>query len=292
MATVTSQQLSSNKEIDAFGNESVIPFIIDCPFIVTVTGFDQEGVNLGFPGYYNDEDVQEDAYVLWNTNKDEQLSFGKFYARTLNLGVCFTSMFDAARVWESASANGEEETQTIENFNVLKVSADGKTIENMGYPEISFVYSETAINWFQMENDAPVAANYVLFDALSEDGDIPAWLNYGVDNSDYGSEDHGAINYIGLQDVEALPAGTTGRYAVLLIAGKGINSAEPIYVLQGDAKLEDAKAAYEAYIAGIDNVKANNNTVKTTATYNLAGQKVGKNFKGIVVRNGKKFMVK
>ena len=42
--------------------------------------------------------------------------------------------------------------------------------------------------------------------------------------------------------------------------------------------------------AGIENVavKAANNG----RTYNLAGQEVGKNFKGIVVKNGKKFMTK
>ena len=42
---------------------------------------------------------------------------------------------------------------------------------------------------------------------------------------------------------------------------------------------------------GIDAVRtANNDTNK--AAFNLAGQRVGKNYKGIVVKNGKKFMVK
>ncbi len=45
---------------------------------------------------------------------------------------------------------------------------------------------------------------------------------------------------------------------------------------------------------GVTAIKEVNNTktVKNAATYNLAGQKVGKDYKGIVVRDGKKFMVK
>lgn len=41
--------------------------------------------------------------------------------------------------------------------------------------------------------------------------------------------------------------------------------------------------------SGIDSVKAENTN---TTTFNLAGQKVNNNFKGIVIKNGKKFMMK
>ena len=42
---------------------------------------------------------------------------------------------------------------------------------------------------------------------------------------------------------------------------------------------------------GIENVSANNNKANTVS-YNLAGQRVTKNFKGIVVKNGKKYFAK
>jgi hypothetical protein len=50
------------------------------------------------------------------------------------------------------------------------------------------------------------------------------------------------------------------------------------------------------YTLKIEEGTASINTVKATAQngaiYNLAGQKVGKDYKGIVIMNGKKFVVK
>ncbi len=45
---------------------------------------------------------------------------------------------------------------------------------------------------------------------------------------------------------------------------------------------------------GVTAIKEVNNTktVKNAATYNLAGQKVGKDYKGMIIRDGKKFIVK
>ena len=46
---------------------------------------------------------------------------------------------------------------------------------------------------------------------------------------------------------------------------------------------------YEAGTAGINSVKA---TAENTAIYNLAGQQVDKNYKGVVIQNGKKMIQK
>ena len=56
------------------------------------------------------------------------------------------------------------------------------------------------------------------------------------------------------------------------------------------------KTTYQLYLTGIDN-STNINTIKTDAdanapAYNLAGQKVDKNYKGVVIMNGKKVMQK
>ena len=45
-------------------------------------------------------------------------------------------------------------------------------------------------------------------------------------------------------------------------------------------------------ITGIEEVKANKSIRSNAATYNLAGQKVGKDYKGMIIRDGKKFLVK
>ena len=56
------------------------------------------------------------------------------------------------------------------------------------------------------------------------------------------------------------------------------------------------KTTYQLYLTGIDN-STNINTIKTDAdanapAYNLAGQKVDKNYKGVVIMNGKKMIQK
>ena len=43
-------------------------------------------------------------------------------------------------------------------------------------------------------------------------------------------------------------------------------------------------------VSGINAVKAN--VANNAAVYNLAGQKVGKDFKGLVIKDGKKFIQK
>ena len=41
-------------------------------------------------------------------------------------------------------------------------------------------------------------------------------------------------------------------------------------------------------VTGVRRIQASENEEKQGATYNLSGQKTGKGYKGIVIRNGKK----
>lgn len=62
------------------------------------------------------------------------------------------------------------------------------------------------------------------------------------------------------------------------------------YVKDNESTPELTSGYLTATAAGIENVTAK--AANNGRTYNLAGQEVGKNFKGIVVKNGKKFMTK
>ncbi|MBR7029958.1 MAG: hypothetical protein IKI06_01800 [Prevotella sp.] len=59
--------------------------------------------------------------------------------------------------------------------------------------------------------------------------------------------------------------------------------------VEGFADVEFKIGVTEDVVTGINSINAEEND---GAAYNLAGQKVGKNYKGIVVKNGKKTLVK
>jgi hypothetical protein len=70
-------------------------------------------------------------------------------------------------------------------------------------------------------------------------------------------------------------------------------TAEQDVVVEGTDS-EAPKDAFTIYTAGADGIANVAATAKAenARMFNLAGQEVGKNFKGIVVVNGKKFMNK
>ncbi len=74
----------------------------------------------------------------------------------------------------------------------------------------------------------------------------------------------------------------------MTVEGKGIVS-DPIYVLQGDITIDDVKAEIAA--TGINDVKVNKDQ-KSTKTYSITGAQVNKDYRGIVIKNGKKLIKK
>lgn len=81
-------------------------------------------------------------------------------------------------------------------------------------------------------------------------------------------------------ECEPLPAGMSGRMAIVRVEGKGVTS-EPFVVLQGDAQMPSA----------IESVLTNAKS-KSTKVYNLAGQQMNTNAKGLLIKGGKKVIVK
>ena len=101
---------------------------------------------------------------------------------------------------------------------------------------------------------------------------IDSWIkSYAIDEDSYREYGLTVIKFT----CESLPSNVAGRKCDILIHGKGVVSDKPITVVQGDVT------------AAINNVHLST-TTKEYPNYNVAGQRVEKNYKGIIIRNGKK----
>lgn len=104
----------------------------------------------------------------------------------------------------------------------------------------------------------------------SETG-LPTWLQIGISNVN----EAGTEFSLGLA-ADALPAGETGRQATIVFMQEG--ALLKVTVTQGE----------------VSSINATKTTVKTgnAQMYNLAGQRVGKEYKGLVIKSGKKILNK
>jgi len=281
------QAVFTMKDVDPLtGDVAAVPFVLDQAFTAIISGF--EGKGIGFCGHYMMSDgnptaeasVVSNGYNYFYNVNDETETVAYTFQAKIAVPMTFSAIFDNVMVWTSAQLNDGTE---LTDFNVIKISADGQTVENAGYAEANFTAVSTASSWFD-EDETEV---YYLSDAKDE---FPEWLTYGVDNSawtDYDpeTENPGPDVYVGFE-AEALPEGVTGRGVKLYVNGRGIVSEDPIYVLQGDYTKEQCDEAE----TGVNSVLA----PKTFdgKTYNVAGQRVSNSFNGIVIKNGKKFLNK
>lgn len=107
--------------------------------------------------------------------------------------------------------------------------------------------------------------------------DAPEWVtNFSID--DQYLQQYGIMVFYA--EAEALPAGTEGRSGEIVL-GTSFNKEVVVKVKQGVV----ADAIDNVQISG--NVKLNDGVV-----FNLAGQQVNKDYKGIVIKNGKKLILK
>lgn len=107
---------------------------------------------------------------------------------------------------------------------------------------------------------------------LADDSDEPDWLQIAIANEVYTSED---ISFDLVFAAEALPEGTEQREAHLVFE-------------QWGGKLEVNVTQGEATGINVTVKKVENNT----PAFNLAGQRVNSGYKGLVIKNGRKFMNK
>ena len=270
-------------ELDAIGNEVVVPFTIDSGFAIVVRGMDQEGIDVGFRAHGLDaDDVTHPCGCFGLDYNEEGEVYQHWYGNGFQLTGFFYGGFDYCEALDNVDLYDEdgEVTATLKNTNVLRVSADGETVTN-----------EDADTQEQLDGNALARTSFPWVDPLTGAdnyevaGELPEWIMSVVANDL--TDEEGDRNGLELVTVECEPleAGQTGRFAVLYLTGKGYKSELPIYVLQGDATLEEAiQSGMEPMVLAPEYM--------SKAVYSLNGQRVADNYKGIVVKNGKKMFQK
>lgn len=264
----------SCKGVDAFGSEVEEPVVIDCAYTIVIEGFDQEGVDVGFGAYKNYEpDVTEPTYNL-EYNVETGDTGGWSYQTPFNIGLTLNGLFDVVLNYGDVEATDGE---TYPSYYV-KVEDDGTASSNAIFSDLEGALVYVGTPWFTEEGDEMYSA------------ELPEWIQ-GMSATAYGEEEEGSVQsmwQIGF-NADALPAGVAGRGAFVYIEGRGAVIDTPIFVYQGD--IEAAwNMAVEA--AGVEFVTVNPMTTKNGKTYNVAGQIVNNNYKGLVIKDGKKYLNK
>lgn len=251
--------LHFSKKVNTPLGVMVAPIVIDYPFTIQIEGFDEEGVDVGLYGnnVADGDNVENGEFLV----KYGSANYRHYYTG-LALPLCFQALFDGVRVWESATAGDE----TIERVNVLKVSADGTVCENNAVAGFAGAIVETATPWFDVDG----AEMYFKTE------DAPEWVNF---STTYNSS---LEAYIVSAVCDPLPVGEKGRSAIVYIEGRGVTSDTPIIVVQGDAEIP----------SGISSAVTDKKDDANAPVYNLNGQRVTKNAKGMLIQNGKKFLNK
>lgn len=134
-----------------------------------------------------------------------------------------------------------------------------------------------------VETEEPTYNLYV--ESVMENGEeadeIPEWIEIEIANEDYSVDEEGdfvnGIDYDMVVTVDALPEGTLNRTARIVF-------------FQAGARLT-VSVTQDIDPDGISTV-VERTPVKSSRAYSMAGQRVGKNYKGIVVKDGKKMIVK
>lgn len=263
----------SNTETDAMGTEISVPVIIDEPFILTIDGFAQEGVDyqLRMTSVGDTEDIFDEetgegieptlmhfydaegkhvGYLdeAWTNDEGEKLQFNAIFY--------FAGMFD---VVDFDDPMFKELTAPVEGGECYAES-DG----NYYNCEVF-----TTLPWISEWQETEGEENYYF-------ENVPSWITVGeIDSQPWEKYKAVIIPFT----AEALPEGMEGRKAEFnLVSDRGANL--PIVIVQGNAPVGPATA--------ISSVEATSNN---NVLFNVMGQRVNENQKGIMINKGKKFVV-
>lgn len=257
----------ANKQVDAFGSEVIEPFILDQDYCIIVEWAGEKN-NVNIAG--NDFDRQDaDIYArtagcMILTDEQGETMFTTLSYNGVTLTPMFKAMFDYVKVYDLLYSSSTGEAFT--DMNVLTALADGGDMWDVEEEGINtFAYVETFLSW----KDAEGNDNYFI-------DDLPEWINDVLIHEDREGEDASGFTLVSF-NCQPLPAGMTSRMAEVHITGRGFIS-DPIIIIQNSAT--------GIHIQNADEKAA------PAASYNVAGQRVNNNFKGLVVKNGRKFMRK
>lgn len=257
---------------------------------IFIEGFDQDGVSLGLYGLTIPDEDGKYANEGYGISTDGYLLY---YTSPMGLYVGVEGMYDYIEPVETLY--GEDDTEYTGLTNMV-VPAEGGSAYTMGHEGTTDdIYAiapfRTAVVYWD-EDDVP---NYdFMYD--NEGGieyGLPEWLSL-TDDAIYEL----GTNLYGLPfTAEALPSDAkvtvngeerNARFAAITLTGRGYESHTPIIITQGNITAAEAQAIIATGIKGVQN----DNKSTNGRTYSISGQRVNKNFKGLVIKDGKKFINK
>lgn len=268
----------AKKGEDQFGEPYNEPFVINDPVAIIILGCDNANVDVDLLGRVeNDQDaLNTAAYTVYSYNDsvgETHTNYQPLYRQKVMLDYNLTGGFDRVEVFDTLAASIDsitgEVTSVYPNLNVVRVSNDGQTADNDGYTTgMGGAYVRTAFVYFDGDGNE----NYYPVEEL------PDWIQ----SLNVTSIDPEQNTYVVTPVCDALPEGTTGRSFRFHLQGKGFTSSNFIYVLQGDATYADG-------IEGVTIDNANRGAASAdNRVFNLQGQRVSKNYRGVVIQGGKK----
>jgi hypothetical protein len=268
---------------DEFGTLIPAPLLLNEEFAITVMGTNKKDIDVRF--YFTDQGGSEEEFETWatptyiipcdaNGNQLGDNPNGLSYWNETASGqkYCYSAVF-----MFDAEMEGMEIVEDQDLNQQIAPAAGGETASKAeagaeGHP--AYVYTN-----YPFLEDGEDAGNYEL------EG-VPTWASAKIDPTGYEYQ-IGTDNEIrGLHmiwfEAEALPAGETGRWAEVKVKSAfGITAVPSIFILQGDAQVPTGVKAIKFDADG-----------KFVATYNMSGKRVNENAKGIIIRDGKKFINK
>ncbi len=249
------------------------PIVIDRAIRLEIVGFYNDDIDLGFRSEpIQDCDLDPGHDVAYNgfidPSGEYEISTVSYFSNK-GLALSFNGIMDAVHVAESLTWTSGG---TQNGYTSLTISEDGKTCYTTGKEGTSYdfggFYIQTALPWFAPDTNGE---NYYF-------ADTPEWIT-GATATEYGSNKN--VYKVALQAEQ-----NTGynRYATIYVQCKGYADATALTITQPGPLGENPD--------GIVSVAADATTVHSDATYNLAGQRVSDSTKGVLVRDGKKFIAK
>lgn len=278
----------TKKVKDEFGNMSSEPVILpeNTKFCIQIAGLDQDGIDFGGFGlntpaedndplytgiiYYKKVDNPDEMAITAYSNKEGILA----------TKIGFVGLYDGVDAPIQPGMYSFESKDLF--YNVVRVTGTGDATETLTDGARGNVFAQNPVDGADGFPCAPFYTVNPFFDdddAANYEVECPDWLSWEVANLYQNQKGENTLQFYGMVfKAQALPAGMTGRQGEVKIIGKGVETT--IFVLQGDATLD------------VNNAVADKNVKKSGKMFNIAGQEVDKNFKGIVVKDGKKFLNK
>ena len=200
---------------------------------------------------------REGKYVTSRQIRDR---LQKELLKDVALKVSFSAKYDYCNPMYYV-INGREE-----NYGIVKMDDDGTSGKTLIPGDLVFAGPAIKTNdsWFDANNEPNYTVTCDADWVKSITPDTKTWAEYDIT----------VLKVV----CDPLPEGVSGRKCELHVQSKTCKSTYPIEVLQGDAT------------AGINGVTVN--VARDGKTYNLSGQRVAPDTKGIVIRDGKKYVNK